>query len=179
MKTKILVVVFLLLFAFLCVFFAEAYYGYKYPLKYKEVIEEESNLNNLDPALVASIINAESRFESMAISSKGAIGLMQIMPKTAEFVAEKIGIEFEQNMLYDPSINIKIGCYYLNYLSLKFKEKNTLISAYNAGEGVVKSWLKNEEYSTDGLSLIKIPYKQTSTYVSKINNNYKVYKNKF
>ena len=179
MKTKVLIIVFLLTFAFLCVFFVEAYYGYKYPLKYKDVILQEASTNNLDPALVASIINAESRFETMAVSSKGAIGLMQIMPKTADFVAQKIGIKLEQEMLFDPSINIKIGCYYLNYLSLKFKEKNTLISAYNAGEGVVKSWLKNNEYSTNGVTLIKIPYEQTNIYVRKINHNYNVYKNMF
>ena len=62
MKVKILVIVFLILFAFLCIFFAQSYYNYVYPLKYKEDIIREAELNNLNPALVASIINAESGF---------------------------------------------------------------------------------------------------------------------
>lgn len=175
MKVKILVIVFLILFAFLCIFFAQSYYNYVYPLKYKEDIIHEAELNNLNPALVASIINAESGFEATAVSSKGAMGLMQIMPQTAKFVAEKLRIDFNEDMLLEPAYNIKIGCYYLNYLNNKFQSQEALLSAYNAGEGVVKTWLKDQNYSVDGINLIKIPYTQTNAYVQKINKILPVY----
>ncbi len=179
MKAKILVVVFLILFVILCVFFSDCYYKYSYPLKYKEDIIKEAELNNLDPALVASIINAESRFEATAISSKGAIGLMQIMPDTAKFVSEKLNINYSEEILLEPSMNIKIGCYYLNYLKNKFTSDEAMLCAYNAGEGVVRAWLKDKQYSIDGVNLIKIPYSQTSSYVKKINNIFPVYKKMF
>lgn len=179
MKAKILVIVFLILFAFLCVFFAESYYNYTYPLKYREDIVREAELNNLNPALVASIINAESHFEATVVSSKGAKGLMQIMPQTAQFVAKELGMEYSEDMLLEPSINIKIGCYYLNYLSEKFSSVETMLCAYNAGEGIVRSWLKDESYSIDGVSLVKIPYTQTNTYVDKILRILPVYEKMF
>ena len=82
-------------------------------------------------------------------------------------------------MLLEPSINIKIGCYYLNYLSEKFSSVETMLCAYNAGEGVVRSWLKDESYSIDGVSLVKIPYSQTNTYVDKILRILPVYEKMF
>lgn len=179
MKTKILVAVFLVLFVFLCVFFVNSYYNYVYPLKYKEDIVREAKLNNLNPALVASLINSESHFEATAVSSKGAKGLMQIMPQTAQFVAKELGMEYSEDMLLEPSINIKIGCYYLNYLSEKFSSVETMLCAYNAGEGVVRSWLKDESYSIDGVSLVKIPYSQTNAYVDKILRILPVYEKMF
>ena len=179
MKIKILVILFLILFIFLCVFFAQSYYNYVYPLKYKEDIIREAQEYNLNPALVASIINTESHFEATAISSKGVMGLMQIMPQTAKFVAEKLKIEFNDDMLLEPAYNIKIGCYYLNYLSEKFENKQTLLCAYNAGEGVVKTWLKNKDYSLDGVNLVKIPYSQTNNYVEKINKILPIYQKMF
>ena len=166
---KFLISITLVLGIFLCAFFAQTYFRYQYPLQYEEDIILEAKKNNISPALVASLINAESGFNTTAISSKGAMGLMQIMPSTANWVAGELNIEnFNEKMLLEPSINIRIGCKYLGYLKEKFDDDRVLLSAYNAGETIVRTWLKDEKYSVDGISLTSTPYKQTNAYVEKI-----------
>lgn len=159
-----------------------------YPIKFEEEIVEYSNMFGVDPALVASIINAESGFREDVVSKKGAVGLMQIMPKTGKWALERLSgqsveIEFLSNgkdgILFLPEENIKIGTYYLSYLIEKFKDLNLVICAYNAGEGTVFSWLKNPAYSQDGKTLEKVPYKETSAYLEKVLRNFKVYQKKF
>lgn len=147
---------------------AGLFYQFKYPIKYKETISFYSAKYNLDSKLVASLINAESSFNPEAISTSGAIGLMQILPSTGEYIASILGEDYKAINLKDPTTNIKYGCFYLNYLSKKFSEEKTLLSAYNAGETVVSKWLKNEIYSKDGRNLDNIPYPVTKNYVEKI-----------
>ena len=174
------ILILLFLVVFLLVLFVNTYYAFKYPIKYKEEILTYSKEFDLDSAFVASVINAESRFKSNAISKKGAVGLMQILPSTANFIALKLKLEnFTQDDLLDPKTNIRFGCYYLNYLSKKFTSRENILCAYNAGETVVFSWLKNEKYSEDGVALKKIPYKQTNSYVDKVNDSYRYYSKKF
>ena len=102
---------------------------------------------------------------------------MQIKLSTANYVASLYSMptltEYE---LFDPKTNIEYGCMYLNYLSKKFENTNTMLASYNAGETVVRSWLNNKEYSFDKISLNNIPYKETNNYVKKINKNIKYYK---
>ena len=155
------------------------YINYKYPFSYKEIIIENCDKYDFEYDFIASLINAESGFNKDAISNKGAVGLMQIMPKTAEFVCEKINEKYDYEKLKEPNFNIKIGTYYLKYLKTKFENKIVILCAYNAGEGVVGNWLKNKEYSTDGKTLIKIPYSSTNSYVEKILKTQKIYKKKF
>ncbi len=155
------------------------YINYKYPLSYKETIIENCDKYNFEYDFIASLINAESGFDKDSVSNKGAVGLMQIMPKTAEFVCKKINEKYDYEKLKDPQFNIKIGTYYLKYLNAKFSDKIVLLCAYNAGEGVVSNWLKNKEYSKDGKTLNKIPYSSTDAYVEKILKTQKIYKKKF
>ena len=123
-----------------------------YPIKYKDTILLYSSKYNIKSNLIASLINAESSFNSDAVSKKGAIGLMQIMPSTAQWLAGKLEIEYSEDLLFDPDYNIKIGTFYLAYLSTKFSDTKTMLCAYNAGEGVVLKWLEDEEYSKDVFS---------------------------
>jgi soluble lytic murein transglycosylase len=172
-----------------------------YPLNYREEIMAASEEFNIDAVLIASVINAESRFKVDAVSEKGAVGLMQVKPSTAEWVVKEMvkrNIEVQavsideidvQKIMYneetktgellDAQTNIRIGTYYLAYLLKKFDNnlKNALC-AYNAGEGTVRSWLTNSECSIDGENLDKIPYKETSSYIEKIDRNLKVYERK-
>ena len=165
-----------------------AYNRAAYPLKFKEEIVEYSNMFGVDPALVASIINAESGFREDVVSKKGAVGLMQIMPKTGKWALERLSgqsvdIEFLSNgkdgILFLPKENIKIGTYYLSYLIEKFKDLKVAICAYNAGEGTVSSWLSNSNYSKDKKTLETVPYKETANYLEKVLRNLKVYQKKF
>ena len=160
-----------------------------YPLKYEIEIKLNAQKFSVKPELVASIINAESKFKEKSISKKGAVGLMQLMPSTAKFAFEKLyGQEIEISQLYagkengilfDPAKNIEIGTFYLSYLFKKFNNLQLVICAYNAGEGKVRNWLSDERYSKDGQSLYKIPYKETSLYLEKVLRNLKVYEKKF
>lgn len=148
-----------------------------YPTKYVEEIKTYSSQFNLPAPLVASVINTESSFNKNAQSNKGAIGLMQIKISTAQYMINyyNLNINLSQQNLFEVEQNLYFGCMYLNYLLNKFKDTNTALASYNAGETVVRSWLKNEQYSTDGKTLISIPYPETKNYVEKVNKNLKHY----
>ena len=164
-----------------CLFFSVFYVLDKkvYPVFYREEIVTYATKYSVKPQIVISIIKAESGFRFDAKSSRGAIGLMQIMPQTAQFVCEKIGEEYLEEKLLQPEFNIMVGTYYFSYLNLKFKDLKTTLCAYNAGEGNVKKWLKNQNYSTDGKTLSAVPFKETETYTKKVLKNLVVYKIKF
>lgn len=148
-----------------------------YKTEYLSIINNECTVYNLSPIEILSVIKAESNFKPDAVSSKGAIGLMQITLETANWCAGKIGMSnLDTSDLYVPEINIKIGTYYYAYLLDKYNDKNTAIAAYNAGMGNVGKWLQNSLYSTDGSKITDTPFKETNRYITKINNNIKIYK---
>jgi len=149
----------------------------KYPIGYKSLIIKYSNEYNVDPFLIASIINVESRYNKDAVSKKDAKGLMQIGPNTGEWASEVLNIDnYSGEKLFDPEINIRIGTWYLNTLFKGFNEDlNLVLAAYNAGSGNVNKWLSNKDYSIDGTNLTNIPFKETEEYLVKVENNYKVY----
>ncbi|MCX7921293.1 MAG: lytic transglycosylase domain-containing protein [Clostridia bacterium] len=159
---------------------------FNYPLKYKEYVYKYSAQNNLDPYLVFSIIKAESSFDPNAISHKNARGLMQISEGTGKWVAmEKLKLEnYTHDLLYNPELNIKIGCWYLKWLKKAFNNDISLIlAAYNGGSGNVSEWLKDPNLSRTGKNLERIPFKETDRYVKNVKNNYfaykKLYENRF
>lgn len=127
------------------------------------------------PSLVYSIIKAESGFLKDAVSDAGAVGLMQLMPSTAQFICEREHIDFNADRLKEGEYNVMLGCIYLNYLLSRFTDTSTTLAAYNAGEGVVSTWLKNKEYSDDGISLKAIPYRETRNYIKKVLKYQKIY----
>ena len=159
-----------------CVVFIFIFFLALYPLKYKKAINFYAGLNNLSPSLVASIINTESSFNKNAKSSKGAIGLMQLLPSTAKWVAEQNNIEYLEEKLYNAEYNIQLGSIYLKYLINKFDCENTAIIAYNAGEGIVSAWLNNEKHSNDKKTLYNIPYKESENYLNKVKSSINIYK---
>ncbi len=176
MKIKRLVYVLsIILTAVVVLAFNIFYYNFKYPLKYKQEIIKYSATYNLEPAFVASVINAESSFNKNAVSKKGAIGLMQILPSTAQYIANSLNEPFSIQNLHDADTNIKYGCFYLNYLNNKFYTQKEVLCAYNAGETIVKSWLKDSSISKDGKTLNSIPYQVTKNYTQKIMQGKKYY----
>jgi len=149
-----------------------------FPLKYNDLIIKYSMENKIDPYLVFAIIKAESGFDPKAKSHKNAIGLMQITERTGKWGAEVLNIEnFKTSDLYDPEINIKIGCWYIKKLLQEFNNNEDLaIAAYNGGSGNVSSWLKNTKYSSSGAALDKIPFKETERYLKRVKNYRAIYK---
>lgn len=181
MKKIIIIILFILLL------FMGISIGLKlvYPLHYTEYIIKYSSEYEIDPHLVAAIINVESNYDVNAKSQKEARGLMQISPTTAKWASNKLNMEdFSLESLYNPKTNIQIGCWYINVLNEEFNGNLKLIlAAYNGGSGNVNKWLKNDEYSKDGENLHNIPFKETDEYVKKVLKNYsmykKIYKNTF
>lgn len=148
-----------------------------FPLNHLDIIYKYSKKYNIDTSLVCAVINAESRFKQNAVSEKGASGLMQIMKPTADWAAEEIGIkEYSYDKIFEPELNIHIGCWYLSRLMKQYDNNLTLvIAAYNAGSGNVSKWLYDTRYSQDGEQLNNIPFKETDKYVDKVNIYKKVY----
>jgi soluble lytic murein transglycosylase len=156
-------------------------YIYQKPDEYVEYVEIYSAEFGVPEDLVWSVIKTESGFDSSAVSSKGAVGLMQLMPSTFEWLTDDILREYLGiGMLYDPETNIKYGTYYLSRLYNRFGDWDTAIAAYNGGEGNVSEWLKDKRYSDDGIKLKtdKIPdsYSETKNYVKKVNKALEKYK---
>ncbi len=139
-----------------------------YPKKFAGFVQKYSQQNNLNTNLVYALVRAESSFNPYAVSGSGAIGLMQIMPTTATWIASEFQETFEIENLYNPETNIKYGCFYLRYLLNKFNNETYALCAYNAGETVVRGWLNSQEN-------FKIPYPETARYIKKIENGKKVY----
>ena len=172
---KIILTLFVILGVCISIFILSNLYLKKvvYPLQYKEQVFKYADNYGLDRALVFSVIKTESSFDKNAISSAGAIGLMQITNSTAKYIAENLGEkDFE---LTDPETNIKFGCYYLKYLYYRFSDMETALVAYNAGEGNVIKWLKDKNFSDDGKRLKNIPFKESREYITKIKENAKKY----
>ncbi len=122
-------------------------------IPFGELIWEKSKKYDVDPALVAAVIEQESRFKPRAKSHVGAKGLMQLMPRTGRWMGAK--------NLYDPEQNVDAGVKYIAYLDKRFKGNTTkIIAAYNGGEGNVMRY--------KGIP----PFRETRTYVKKVLKNY-------
>ena len=150
----------------------------RYPMLYRDIILLYSSEYELDPYLVFAVIWVESKFDSRATSRRGARGLMQIVPTTGSWVAEKMGLKgYNDDSLYDPDINIRIGCWYINYLKeLYFGDMNLALAAYNGGSGNVRKWLNDPRYSRDGKTLEDIPFKEIKNFVNRVWHAYNRYK---
>ena len=141
----------------------------RYPMRYEAEIRAVAEEFSLDPAYVASVVLAESSFDAQAVSSAGAIGLMQVMPATGEWIAGKLDDVFDVERLYEPSVNLRYGCWYLRFLLDRYDgDMRTASTAYHQGQGRVDEWLQDPQYSQDGRTLTAISSAVTDTYVSRI-----------
>ena len=178
MRTSFSILI-LTILAVLLTYSIGCFYAYFYPMTYSQEITTISKKYDVNSALVASIVNSESNFNENAKSGKGAVGLMQLMTSTAQWIAKKIGVEYNDELLLEPEYNLEIGTYYIGYLIDMFGNEGVALCAYNAGPNNVKNWLANKEYSQDGKTLEKIPFNETKNYVNKVYKNYHYYKNKY
>ncbi|MDR0896532.1 MAG: lytic transglycosylase domain-containing protein [Oscillospiraceae bacterium] len=152
----------------------------RYRFGYRDLVEDYAAEQGIDPALVAAVIYNESRFDPEAESRLGARGLMQIMPETAPWIAQKLGEDegFTFERMYDAETNIRFGTWYLGYLSKMFGGDMIKIAAgYHAGQGAVSGWLDNPAYSSDGWTLDAFPedYASTEQYVKRVVEAHAIY----
>lgn len=179
MKKKI-VVIFLILLGLLFTYELNTHYFLKriYPLKYYNYVVYYAKEYGVDPYLIFAVIKVESNFKSDAISSKNAVGLMQILPDTGRWIADRVGIKnYRDDMLFEPKYNIQMGTWYLTYLLKTFNGNIQLaVAAYNGGSGNVGEWLKDKRFSKDGKQLYTVPYPETNRYIKKVLAVYQIYK---
>lgn len=154
-----------------------AFVNNRFPLRYVDIVNENAEMFDLDPAFVFAVIHAESRFNSRAVSRVGASGLMQIMESTAYWIAPRVGLDdFDYEVhIFDPEINIRLGVYYLHNLANAFGDLEVALAAYNAGRGNVHRWLNDPEFSSDGVTLDYIPFSETRNYLIRVADNERIY----
>jgi soluble lytic murein transglycosylase len=133
----------------------------RYPLEYEHIVRGHASQYELDAALLAAVIYRESEFDADARSSSGAIGLMQLLPETAEGIAQLTGgSRFEVDDLYDPEINVRYGSFYLRRLLRKYDDERLALAAYNAGQANVDQWV------AEGRT--EIPFPETREFVDNV-----------
>ena len=150
------------------------------PLHYADVIREQAAEKHLDPALIAGVIYAETKFQPRD-SSAGAVGPMQVMPQTAAFLAHRSGATtFESSDLVNPRINIAYGSYYLRYLLDEYHGNVTLaLAAYNGGESNVDRWVADARAHGRSLTVGAIPFPETRAYVVRVLHAQREYRSKY
>lgn len=141
----------------------------RFPLVYHQPILQEAKRHQIDPALVFAVTRQESAFVHNARSTAGAMGLMQLMPGTAQLVAKKHQLTLGNSAaILEPHKNIQLGTRYLKMLMDNYDNHPILATAaYNAGPGRVKKWLPNAKMSADAW-IETIPFKETREYVKNV-----------
>jgi len=138
-----------------------------YPIAYRAQLVELSESRGLDPALVAAVVRCESRFRNDAVSVRGAIGLLQIMPETGAWIAEKLNVpDFTVDRLYDADVNLRFGTWYLRSLLDRFGDVSDALAAYNAGPNHVVQWRAG----------VGTTFPETEAYVARVTRSVPVYR---
>jgi soluble lytic murein transglycosylase len=139
---------------------------------YRELARQAARENDIDEAWVYGLMRQESRFVNVARSSVGAAGLMQIMPATARWIAQRLGIKrFQVNEMQDPARNIQFGAYYLKHVQTTLDGSPVLATAaYNAGPGRAQRWRDSRPMEA-AIYIESIPFSETREYVKKVMSN--------
>lgn len=146
-------------------------YSLRYVTPYKEIVKQYSQELGVDPAWVYGLIRQESRFVTNASSVVGASGLMQLMPKTAQWVANKLKIPYYSNMVNEIDNNIKLGTFYISYVYKQLDSQPVLATAgYNAGPTRARRWQAAQVLPVD-VYTETIPFTETRDYVKNVMTN--------
>ncbi|AFQ44729.1 lytic transglycosylase domain-containing protein [Desulfosporosinus meridiei] len=148
-----------------------------YPYPHRIIIEKYASQYGVDPLLVLAVIREESKFLPQSESHKGAVGLMQLMPSTAQSIAQSVGDKgYSNEYLLDPEKNIQYGTWYLASLQKLFSNNQTLvIAAYNGGRGHVQEWIESGQIDPNNIRQEDIPFKETRDYVQRVLKSYQKY----
>lgn len=148
-----------------------------YPLAYWDIVAAICQKYGIDPLLVLSVMREESMFNPDARSIAGALGLMQLIPKTAVWLESNLQLGIKNtSQISDIKNNISLGTYYLSILMKEFGSHAYVIAAYNAGEERVKKWFQKGNYKSIDEFIEDIPYWETRNYVKKVMTTYFGYK---
>ncbi len=149
------------------------------PRAYEWLVVPAANRYGLDPNLLLAVMRVESAYQKHIVSYAGAVGLMQIMPRTGQLIAHALGRDdFTPADLLDPRLNLEFAAWYLTSLIHRFDGRLPLaVAAYNGGPHNVRKWMQEsaEETPVDVL-LERIPFSQTHRYVRKVLVHYEAYR---
>ncbi|MEX2461923.1 MAG: lytic transglycosylase domain-containing protein [Paenibacillaceae bacterium] len=177
-KQKKLILILLLVLLLGVLFYQSNWLGrMMYPIKYREAIDASANQFGVDPLLIAAIIRVESNYKPELVSSKGAMGLMQLMPDTAKWILEMDGFSsLNMKSIYEPKANIQMGTKYIDLLNRQFNSNLAeVLAAYNAGPGNVSKWLEANVWDGKLENIDQIRFLETKKYVSRVVYYYKKY----
>ncbi|MBR0061998.1 MAG: lytic transglycosylase domain-containing protein, partial [Selenomonadaceae bacterium] len=174
MLKKILASVALLVAIYFLISVPSVQKKFLYPFPYRPTVENYSARWHVDKFLTVAVMKVESNFQEAANSQSGAVGLMQLMPETAAWIAYQLGEQPDEaandiNNLREPETNIRYGTWYLAELEEEFKGNDVLaLAAYNAGRGNVHEWIEKNHWSENFSDVDKIPYPETRDYVKRV-----------
>lgn len=172
-RTILLILLLSILSGFLCNVLFICIDRLIYPETYYDSVMKYSEEYAVPAELVFAVIKVESNFKSNAVSSAGAIGLMQILPSTHKYLATRLNEPPLTSLLYSADVNIRYGTYYLQYLYTKFGSWEKAVIAYNWGEGNFSNFLDEQGY-TEG-DYDSIPVRETRNYVRKVMHHWEKY----
>ena len=147
-----------------------------YPRPFAATVAELEARYALPPGLLYAVMRQESEFRPDARSWVGAMGLMQLMPQTAERAAGELGVKYQPERLAQASYNLQLGAFYLSKLLKTFQQRVVLaLAAYNAGPQAVSRWLEGSHNLAPDLWVARIPYRETRDYVQRVTENWARY----
>jgi hypothetical protein len=147
-----------------------------HPFPHRELIVQEARARGLDPFFVAGLIRQESLFHPSIRSSAGAVGLMQLMPATAREVARSLGVRHEDDLLSDPSYNIRLGTQFLASMLRRYGGRSQdALAAYNAGPSRASQWRARPEAADRDVFMEHIPFRETRNYVKVVQQYARIY----
>lgn len=146
-------------------------------IPYPTLVYASARHYGVDPLLVASVIRVESKGLAGAVSRRGALGLMQVMPETARWAVGEMGLENATGIdLREPATNVRIGTWYLAMLLRHYHgHMAPALAAYNGGIGNVDGWLRTGVWNGSPHTLVRIPFGQTREFVQSVETAYRVY----
>lgn len=169
-RSRVLLIALLAALGFMGLFSSRWVLQRVFPIRYGTLITSFAHQYQLDPYLVAAVIQVESHYDPQARSGQGALGLMQLMPETAEWITgERGGDRSDLQRLFEPTVNINLGCWYLRSLLDEFRNDVVVsLAAYNGGRGKVREWLLSERWTGERETVDQIPYYETRFYVRRV-----------
>ncbi len=147
-----------------------------FPLTYSETITQYCQEYHVDYWLAMAVVREESGFDPNAHSSAGACGLMQLMPETAEWICQTINMDYEEDFLWQPEFNLRLGIWYLAWLSQQYDGNAVAaVAAYNGGKSNVDEWLSQGQWAGDLDHVADIPFAETRRFVQYVYESREMY----
>jgi soluble lytic murein transglycosylase len=147
-----------------------------YPLPYEAALRREAARNEFDPMIAAGLIRQESTFQADAVSHANAVGLMQVLPKTAKLLAKQLKVRYVKTKLFEPDYNLQLGMLYIAGLLRATGAPEYALAAFNAGEDRIAAWRAERNYEEIPELVESIPFTETRDYVQIVLRNAEVYR---